>query len=236
MGDSGRRYSDEEFALILERASTLQQQADGAAAQLPERAEGGSTAEGLSLQAVRDIAEQVGLDSRFIDQAAASLLHDLPGGDSGLLGGSTSYLVQDDFTRTLTRSQQAELLDVIRACLRNQGVVRDVVGSVEWTSVGQSTRTRVTVGADEERVSIRVFTDLSGVAAMTWVVTIVSSLGGAAIIVDLVQPSFLAALPIFGIAGVVGVGVARTIWSTTRKLFRRRTERLREEIALYLSR
>ena len=236
MGDTGRRYSEEEFALILERASTLQQKADGGAAQLPERAEGGSTADGFSLQAVRDIAEEVGLDSRFIDQAAASLLNDLPGRDSGLLGGSTTYLVQDDFARTLTPSQRAELLDVIRASLRNQGVVRDVMGSVEWSSVGQWDRTTVTMHSHDERVSIRVFTDLSGMAAMTWVVTIVSSLAGAAVIVDLVQPSFLAALPIFGIAGVVGVGVARTIWSATRKFFRRRTDRLREEIGSYLSR
>ena len=28
MGDTGRRYSEEEFALIVERASTPQQQAD----------------------------------------------------------------------------------------------------------------------------------------------------------------------------------------------------------------
>jgi len=33
----------------------------------------------------------------------------------------------------------------------------------------------------------------------------------------------------------VGVGVARTIWSATSKFFRRRTERLREEIASYLN-
>lgn len=235
MGDTGRRYTEEEFALILERASTQQQRADGAAAQLPEPAEGGSTADGLTLQAVRDIAEEVGLDSRFIDQAAASLLKDLPGGDPGLLGGSTTYLVQDDFARTLTHSQGAELLDVIRASLRNQGVVKDVMGSVEWSSVGQLDRTTVTMHSHDERVSIRVFTDLSGMASMIWVVTVVSSLGGAAIIVDLVQPSFLAALPIFGIVGAVGVGVARTIWSATRKLFRRRTERLRGEIASYLS-
>jgi hypothetical protein len=236
MGDPGRRYSEEEFALILEWASTLQEEADGAATQLPERAEGGLTADGLSLQAVRDIAEEVGLHSRFIDQAAALLLPALPEEDPGLLGGVMTYLVEDDFACTLTRAQRAKLLDVIRAALRNQGVVRDVMGSVEWTSVGQSNRTTVTVDTHHEGVSVRVFTDLSGVAAMTGVVTIVSLLVVAGIIVDSMQPTFLAALAIFGIAGTAGVGLTRTIWSATRKFFRRRTERLRGEIALYLSR
>ena len=152
------------------------------------------------------------------------------------MGGSTTYLVEDDFARTLTRSERTELLDVIRASLRNQGAVRDVRGSVEWRSVGQWDRTTVTMDSDDERVSIRVFTELSGIAAMTWVVTIASSLAGAAVIVDLMQPAFRAALPMVGIAAVVGVGLARTIWSATRKFFRRRTERLRKEIALYLSR
>ena len=235
MGDSGRRYSEEEFTLILDRASKLQERADGAAAQLPERVEGGSTAAGLPLQVVRDIAEEVGLHARFVDQAAASLLHDPPVRGHGLLGGAITYLVADTFARSLTSVQRAELLDVIRGSLRHQGVVRDVMGSVEWSSVGRPTRTTVTVQSHDESVSIRVFTDLSGVAAMIWVVTIVSSLGVAGAIVDSLQPSFAAALPIFGIAGAVGVGLARTIWSATVRFFRRRTERLREEIASYLS-
>lgn len=39
----GRRYSDEEFALILKRAAELQDRADGAAAQARDRADGVSS-------------------------------------------------------------------------------------------------------------------------------------------------------------------------------------------------
>ena len=61
-----RRYSDEEFALILQRASKLQDRADGAG-RSRGAADGTPASSGLSLQAVREIAEEVGLETRFID-------------------------------------------------------------------------------------------------------------------------------------------------------------------------
>ncbi len=234
MGDSGRRYSDEDFALILERASKLQDRAEGAATELPGRPGHGPSADGLSLQAVRDIAEEVGVEARYIDQAAESLLLDRPGRRSGLLGGPLTHHVGDTYARALTQSQRAELVDVIRQALRHPGEVRDVMGSIEWRSVGQLGRTKVTIHAHKESVSIRVFGDLSGLAAGIWGASMLASMILGSVVVDIVHPTFLGALPILGAAAVVGAGVARTLWSATTKFFRRRTERLREELAAYL--
>jgi len=184
-------------------------------------------ASGLSLQAVRDIAAEVGLEKRFIDQAAASLLHDPPGQGRNLLGGVLTYRVQDTFARTLTQAQRVELLDVVRGALNHQGRIRDVMGAAEWSSVGLPSRTTVTVHSHDDSVSIRVFTDLSGVALAIWATTLfISFVVGAAA---------LSSLPLLAVAMAVGVGVARTICSATSKFFRRRTERLREEIASYLN-
>ena len=184
-------------------------------------------ASGLSLQAVRDIAAEVGLEKRFIDQAAASLLHDPPGQGRNLLGGALTYRVQDTFARTLTQAQRVELLDVVRGALNHQGRIRDVMGAAEWSSVVLPSRTTVTVHSHDDSVSIRVFTDLSGVALAIWATTLfISFVVGVAV---------LSSLPLLAVAIAVGVGVARTIWSATSKFFRRRTERLREEIASYLN-
>jgi hypothetical protein len=234
MGDSGRRYSDEDFALILERASKLQDRAEGAATELPGRPGRGPSADGLSLQAVRDIAEEVGVEARYIDQAAESLLLDPPGRRSGLLGGPLTHHVGDTYARALTQSQRAELVDVIRQTLRHPGEVRDVMGSIEWRSVGQLGRTKVTIHAHKESVSIRVFADLSGLAAGIWGASMLASMILGSVVVDIVHPTFLGALPILGAAAVVGAGVARTLWSATTNFFRRRTDRLREELAAYL--
>jgi hypothetical protein len=101
------------------------------------------------------------------------------------------------------------------------------MGAAEWSSVGLPSRTTVTVHSHDDSVSIRVFTDLSGVALAIWATTLfISFVVGAAV---------LSSLPLVAVAMAVGVGVARTIWSATSKFFRRRTERLREEIASYLN-
>lgn len=213
----------------------MQDRADGAA-RSRGGADGGLSSNGLSLQAVRDIAEEVGLDTKFIDQAAASLLHDPPGKGPGLLGGAITHQVSDTFARTLSQAQRVELLDVIRESLHHPGEIRDVMGGIEWRAVGQVSRTTVTIHSDDESVSIRVFSDLSGLATLTWLAPIVSSLVVGGLVAGALQATVLGSFAIVGIAGAVGVGTARTIWAATTKFFRRRTERLREEIALYLNR
>ena len=233
---SGRVYSDDEFALILQRAAELQDRADGAAARLPDSADRASTTDGLSLEAVRDIAQEVGLEPRFVDQAAASLALDPATKGLKLLGGPRSHHVSDTFARTLTAAQQVELLDVIRGAVRHSGEVREVMGSLEWRTVGRMSQTTVTINSDDDSVAVRVFNDLSGIAVLTWVPAIVIGLGVGGIVVDTLQPSLLVTVSILGVAAAVGAGVARTIWSATTGFFRGRTERLRDEIARHLTR
>lgn len=232
-----RRYSDEEFALIFQRASELQDRADGGLSQLSDRADSASTTDGLSLEEVRDIAQEVGLELRFIDQAAAALTHDPAVKASGLLGGPLSHHLGDSFARTLTDTERLELLDVIRGALKHQGVINEVMGSLEWKTIGRMDQLKVTITSSDERVAVRVVSDVSGLAALTWVVSIVTGLVAGGIVVFTLQTgSLLVAASILGAGGTVGVGVARTIWSATTSAFRRRAERLREEIARYLSR
>lgn len=186
---------------------------------------------------VRDIAHEVGLEPRFVDQAAATLAHDPAAGKPGLLGGPLTHHLGDTFPRTLGEAEQLELLDVIRGVLRHHGEVSEVMGSLEWKTVGRMNQMRVTINSSDESVAVRLFNDLSGLAALTWVGSIVTGLVAGGIVVDSLQPaSLLVAASILGAGGTLGMGVARTIWSATTRVFRGRAERLREEIARYLSR
>ena len=187
------------------------------------------------MEAVRDIAGEVGLGPRFIDQAAASLAHDPAVKEHSLLGGPLTHHLGDTFARTLTDAERIELLDVIRGVLKHQGEVKEVMGSLEWKTVGRMSGMTVTINSNDESVAVRVFNDLSGIAALTWVASIATGLVAGGIVVDSLQPaSLLVAASILGAGGTVGMGVARTIWSATTRAFRRRAERLREEIARYL--
>ncbi len=189
------------------------------------------------MEAVRDIAGEVGLEPRFIDQAVASLAHDAAVKEFSLLGGPLTHHLGDTFARTLTDAERIEVLDVIRGALKHQGAVNEVMGSLEWKTVGRMAQTTVTINSSDESVAVRVFGDLTGIAALTWVGSIAAGLAAGGIIVNSLQPdSLLVGAAIVGAWGAVGAGVARTIWSATTRAFRRRSERLREEIARYLLR
>ena len=124
-----------------------------------------------------------------------------------------------------------------RRVLNHQGEMREVMGSLEWKTVGRVDQLSVTVNSTDESVSVRVFDDLSGVAALTWVASLTAGLVSAGIVVDSLQPdSMMVTASILGAGTTAGLGVARTIWSSASKAFRRRADRLREEISRHLLR
>ena len=222
------RYSDEEFAAIVQKATELQDQSSDSAAHSSQKLKGREGAEGLTIAEVREIGSEVGLERRFIDQAADDLALE----SSGLFGGALTQQAQGTFQHVLTEAERIEILDVVRATLKQRGEVHEVAGAVEWKSVGRIARTTVTINATSESVALRVHSDASGVAALTWLGTIGAGLAAGAGLVGALQPeSVLAVVSIVGAGGLAGVGVARTIWSATTRAFRGRVQRIRDELA-----
>jgi len=204
---------------------------------LPSRTDGPLGVAGLSLDEVRDIAGEVGLAAQFVEQAAASLPHESSLQGRGLLGGPWTHQLADTFPRTLGEAEQMELVDVIRGTLKHHGRVKEVLGSLEWETLNRVDQLTVTVNSTDDNVSVRIFDDLSGVAALTWVGSLTAALIASGVIVDAIQPdSLLVTASILGGGATAGLGVARAIWSRTTKAFRSRAERLRDEIARHLLR
>jgi len=186
---------------------------------------------------VRDIAREVGLEARFVDQAAASISDGPRVKRPNLLGGPLTHTVKDTFDRTLSDAERIELLDVIREVVKKQGVISEVMGTLEWKTVGDLHSTSVSIHSTDQGVGVRVFKDLSGAAALTWIGSIIAGLGPAFAILDSLQsPSDVVIFSTLGAGLAVGFGIGRTIWSITTKAIHRRTERLREEMARYLLR
>ena len=222
------RYSDEEFAAIVQKAAELQDQFSDPAAHSLQRFKGREGAEGLTIAEIREIGSDVGLKRRFIDQAADNLSLE----SSGLFGGALTQQAQGTLPHVLTETERIEILDVVRATLKQRGEVHEVAGALEWQSVGRIARTTVTINATSESVTLRVHSDASGVAALTWLGTIGAGLAAGAGLVGVLQPeSELAVASIVGAGGLAGLGVARTIWSATTRAFRGRVQRIRDELA-----
>jgi hypothetical protein len=198
---------------------------------VPNRSTRPTGERGLSLAEVRGIAEEVGLKGRFIDQAVASLALDPPARAPGPWGGPIRLQVGHAIPRPLTGGEQSRVLDSIRDALDHDGQVRDHMGGLEWTSVGRTSTTRVTIGPAGEGSKLIISHDASGLAALTWVGSVTSGLVASGILLAaLPDPSAAVAASMLVGGGVIGAGVARTIWSRATKTFRRRAEWLRDQL------
>jgi hypothetical protein len=230
------RYSEEEFALILKRAAELQDRADGSMGLPSATSENRPPADGLTLAEARDIAGEVGLEPEFIDRAAASLALIPPETNAGLLGGPLAIHLAETLDRPLTEAERLGVIDVVRRVLAHEGHTSEVMGSVEWRSVGRIDGIMVTVDSSEESASVRVVDNLSGIAALTWIGSITAGLVAGFLTIEALHPtSLLVSASILGAGGSAGVGLARAVWSRTTKAFRKKVERLRDEIERHLS-
>ena len=222
MGDMERRYTDQEFALILRKAAELQDRSGVAAP-----AEGG-----LSLTEIAAIAREVGLDPDRVAQAAAELDSVRPARLSRLLGGSAHHRFETSVPGTLPPDAYPRVIDAVRAASRLHGEARETLGSVEWRASDGLTQLFVTITPSPDATRIVVTADRSSAQGVTWLLPSLLSFVAVGITGAIVEPSTVAGG--LGLAaGVLGAGLlgARTLWAGLRRRFESRVEGILERTA-----
>lgn len=159
-----RKYSDREVSLILQRALDPRYDADGPDAAGP----------GLTLEQVKEIAAEVGIDPVRIETAVASLTEPDPASPNPYVGIPTTVQFQTTLAgRELTERDLHDLLGAIRAVLGRHGRVGSEFGSLEWQARDALGGRYVSVVPSREGIRVRVlgnfrdglFATLSGVGA-----------------------------------------------------------------------
>jgi hypothetical protein len=118
-----KRYTDREVSLILQRA--LEPTAEATSPDVPGH--------GLTLEQIKEIAAEVGIDPGRIDLAAASLLEPAPVPANPYAGIPTTVQFQTTLPGIdLANLSQHDVLALIRGTLGRQGIVGSESGSVEW--------------------------------------------------------------------------------------------------------
>ena len=113
MSDDKKTYTDEEFGLVLQKAAELARESDG----------------DLSLDDMKVIAEEAGLDPALVERAARSgILADHPA------GSLVNTRLSATFPITLTKQRTTHLLTVIRAAMEQQGVGEATSSGLVWRS------------------------------------------------------------------------------------------------------
>jgi len=215
MGDAGRRYTEEEFALILRRTAELQERPD-----IIPPEEGG-----LTLAEISAIAREVGLDPALVARAAGDLDARRPSALTRFLGGEARHRREASVRVSLTQEAYPRVVEAIRQATGRHGEAREAVGSLEWRASDGVTHLHVTVTPERGAARVVLSADRSSGQAVTWLLSIVTSLFAVGITGAIVEPSTVAGGLGLG-AGILSLGVltARTLWATATRRFGKRMD------------
>lgn len=217
-----RTYTDREVAVILRKATEMHR--DGASRQ-----------EGLTISALREIAREIGLDPDLVSEAARQLPDTGDGPFARFFGGGTGDTVHIEHERELSSTELRELAMTIRSAMQHQGQTQEVMGSLEWKTVGQLSQVAVTASTHDGRTAVHIIVDRGGAAFLTGVGSIGLGAFAAAITGAILEPGVLGGLALFAGGTTGGVLMARAIWRKNSRKFREKLARLTESIRRSLS-
>lgn len=223
-----RRYSEEEFALILRKASELQESPGDRIG----RREGG----GFSLEEIQSIAQEAGIDPAAVTRAASLIgvmeWEEKRGLAAAIFGGPSTFHLDSEIPGRLPPEEVGRVLEEIRRAAEHQGDAKEVLGGVEWKTVGELSAINVNISPRGDRTSIQIVGDRGPAGGATFVFP----MAAAAILTGALGASFepTTALGIIGlVGGTLGTGflTARTLWSSSTKKFRKRLTRLMDRLS-----
>jgi hypothetical protein len=215
-----RRYSENEFALILRKAIELQERRPG----------GGITdsADGLTLDDIKAVAAEVGLDPGLIERAAAILPTTTESLETRIFGIPSKYQMEYTAPGRLPKEEFGRVIDAIRQATGHTGKVGEVLGSLEWETVGETSQIHVTVSSREEQTTVKVMADRGPTGAVHFgVIGLIGGLLSMGVAGAIIRPDTVAGVVALVSACMGGSFLAaRTIFITTGRGFRSKLRNL----------
>ncbi len=211
-----QRYTESDFALILRKAVELQE-SEG-------RIDAGH---GLSLREIQAIAAEIGLDPALIERAASLVPRTDEGKMVRLFGGPSVYQMEYVAQGEIAKEDMGKLVDAIRRATGQQGEVNEVLGSLEWKTVGEVSQILVTVSPRDGQTSIKILANRAGAGLMTFVFPGMAGLVSIGIAGAIIEPSTVPGVLSIIVAAMGGAFLtSRTIWKATTSRFRARLREL----------
>ena len=119
-----RRFGESEIERILKAAADLQERAQSLSAD-PGR--------GLTLDELRQVAHEAGIDPRFVDLAVSDVDAPIERIESGLAGGPLTWRFRSDVAGEIGDVDRNRILQGIRSIMGARGEIADVYGRMEWS-------------------------------------------------------------------------------------------------------
>ena len=209
-----RRYTEEELALILNRAAERQ---EGVPASTPR----------YTLAEIQEIAAGAGISPEHVASVAATLRDARAQKGGGVLGAPERFRFEESIDGEVADDVVGELLDLARRELGVQGSVSEAFGSVEWTAKDSTGTTFVTITRRGGQTVIAVMSARTEAAGVTATLGGFGAFAGSVAVATMLTGIAGLAGPVAAAAGIVAGGggawmSARAIW---RRLARRWADR-----------
>ena len=220
ISDDEKVYGDEELALILHKAAELARQSI---------AEGDSSS-GLSLEEIKTIGAEVGLDPSLIERAARLIPQAARESRlERLIGGPLQHRRDVRVRTTLTAEKAAQLLSTVRGIVEVQGEGQSDASGMSWQSKGGAVHTSVTANAETGGTRVRVRVDRRGMSFLTAFSCVVATVPFASPLID-AGPSIVSVA-----LAVLPVAVGRMFWAYSTRRARERVEALVDTVGRSLA-
>jgi hypothetical protein len=214
-----RRFSEDDFAAVLQKATELQSRA-------LVRTDSADAEAGMSLEEVKAIAAEVGINPDLVERAAGLIEQDRAGAKGAL---AANYLLSDAVPGdALGDEDRVRILQAIQDAAQHHGKVELGGPGLEWNSArGEPTQINVSVQSLDGKNHVRVSVDRSGSAVLTHVFPTLGGFFTAMITGAILEPESAIAIVSLIAGGVTaGFTVARTIWTVNSRKLRAKTMRI----------
>ena len=220
------RYSEEEFAVILRKAAELQ-----ASPRAVRRTDG------LSLEEMKSIAAEAGLDPQLVERAAG-LVPRVPELNpvERFLGGAVKYRLEHTVPVALTDERIGAVTSAIRSAADHHGKLEANVAGLEWRSYGEPSQMYVTAMKGPDQTNVSVSVDRNAGLLLTGLVNTLGGVLAGVLGYGLLEPEsaiVTTGLIAAGLGG--GLMTARAYWRASSRSFRRKVDQIMESVTRTLN-
>jgi hypothetical protein len=230
VADDQRVYSDEEFALILRKATELASRVDSP----------GASSSGLTLTEMQAAAAQVGLDPALVARAARMLAATATESPlDRLMGGPVRHEDEAHFPIKLDEDKADRLLSAVRIRAGLAGARDDGHSSamgMTWHDGGDMEALRITARPEADGTAVSVVLDRRGTLAL------IAMFSGMAMFLAFLFAVFALypEAPALGFGGVIAafagpLAIARSYWAASTRKVRQRINEVMDGIGQTLA-
>lgn len=211
----GRRYTEDEVALILRRAAEL---------------DAGGERE-LTLAEIQEIAREAGIPPEHVTRAARVVERTPTDAFAPILGAPTTFSRQAVVPGEVPEEAYPELIQVIRDAFERHGRSGHALSGIEWKSAdgfgGFAVSIRPSQGATRMQVRVR----RGDAATVTYLLSAMGWLVAGSLLGDVLNPATTAEfLLLIGGGTVSAYATARTVWARLMGSWQDRVDRLLDRL------